>query len=207
MSDFLIQAKLHKFIGVVRSAQFDLGLAMAQSLRDGGMRLIEITWNSDRPADMVSKLKFLLPDCTIGVGTVTSVEELTMAIACGAEFVFSPHVNLPLIEAAMKANIPIIPGALTPTEILTGWQAGATAVKVFPVKAMGGASYINCLQGPLGNIPMIPTGGVTLENAQDFIKAGALAVGLSGDLFPQELLDKRDWEAISRRLRLLTHPN
>lgn len=207
MSDFLIQAKLHKFIGVIRSGQVDLGLAMAQALRDGGMRLIEITWNSDQPADLVSKLKFLLPECTIGVGTITRVEELKMAIASGAEFVFSPHVNLPLIEAAVKANIPIIPGALTPTEILTGWQAGATAVKVFPVKAMGGASYINCLQGPLGNIPMIPTGGVTLENAHDFLSSGAVAVGLSGDLFPQDLLDKRDWEGISKRLWSLTHKN
>lgn len=203
MIDFITRAKKHRFIGVIRCLDLNLGIAMAKSLRDGGMRLIEITWNSDRPADLVSKLKLLLPDCSIGVGTITTVGELREAIACGAEFVFSPYVNVSLIEAACNAETPIIPGALTPTEILNGWQAGATCVKVFPVQAMGGANYIKSLQGPLGHIPLIPTGGVTLENGRDFIEAGAIAVGLSGDLFPKELVNRGDWGAISERLRLL----
>ena len=201
MIDFIPQAKLHRFIGVIRCLDFDLGISMAKSLSDGGMRLIEITWNSDRPADLVSKLKLLLPKCIIGVGTVTRVEELREAIACGAEFVFSPYVNISLIEAACNAQIPIIPGALTPTEILNGWQAGATCVKVFPVQSMGGPNYIKSLQGPLGHIPLIPTGGVTLDSARDYLEAGAIAVGLSGDLFPKELVEKGDWEGISGRLR------
>ena len=89
-----------------------------------------------------------------------------------------------LIEAAITAEIPIIPGALTPTEIITAWQSGATAVKVFPIQPIGGVSYLQVLQGPIGQIPLIPTGGVTVDNAPDFLAAGAVAVGLAGSLFP-----------------------
>ena len=103
-----------------------------------------------------------------------------------------------MIQTAVAHSIPIIPGALTPTEIVTAWQAGASCVKVFPVQAVGGASYIKSLQEPLGQIPLIPTGGVTLENAKEFIAAGAIAVGLSGQLFPPQLVELGDWEAIAQ---------
>jgi 2-dehydro-3-deoxyphosphogluconate aldolase/(4S)-4-hydroxy-2-oxoglutarate aldolase len=96
-----------------------------------------------------------------------------------------------------------VPGALTPTEIVTAWDSGATCVKVFPIEAVGGANYIKSLQGPLGHIPLIPTGGVTLENAKEFIKAGAIAVGLSGDLFPKPLIAAQDWDAIAQRAKTL----
>jgi 2-dehydro-3-deoxyphosphogluconate aldolase/(4S)-4-hydroxy-2-oxoglutarate aldolase len=92
---------------------------------------------------------------------------------------------------------------LTPTEIVTAWEAGASCIKVFPIQAVGGASYIKALQGPLGNIPLIPTGGVSLENAQEFLKAGAIAVGLSGELFPKALIATEDWKAIAQRARTL----
>jgi 2-dehydro-3-deoxyphosphogluconate aldolase/(4S)-4-hydroxy-2-oxoglutarate aldolase len=99
--------------------------------------------------------------------------------------------------------VPIVPGALSPTEIVTAWKAGASSVKVFPIQAVGGASYIKALQGPLGHIPLIPTGGVTLENAKEFIAAGAIAVGLSGELFPKPLIVAEDWEAIAQRAKTL----
>ena len=94
-------------------------------------------------------------------------------------------------------------GALSPTEIVTAWQAGATCVKVFPVQAVGGAAYIRSLQGPLSQIPLIPTGGVTLENAKRFLEAGAVAVGLSGDLFPQAAIATEDWQAVTARSQAL----
>ena len=132
---------------------------MAQAVAAGGMRLIEITWNSERAADLISQLQSELPNCVIGSGTLLTLEDLQGAIAAGAQFCFTPHTNLTLIQAAAKRQMPIIPGALSPTEIVTAWQAGAPCVKVFPVGAVGGAGYIRSLQGPLGQIPLIPTGG------------------------------------------------
>ena len=114
---------------------------------------------------------------------------------------FTPHTDIAMIEEA--GDIPIIPGALSPTEIVTAWNAGASCVKVFPVQAVGGASYIKSLQAPLGHIPLIPTGGVTVDNAKGFLLAGAIAIGLSRELFPQQLVNAGDWDAIALRTKTL----
>ena len=143
------------------------------------------------------------PHCLIGTGTVLTLADLENAIACGSQFCFTPHVNPELIQKAIQAEIPIIPGALTPTEIVTAWQLGASAVKVFPVQSLGGSEYIKSLQGPLGQIPLIPTGGVTLENALSFIQSGAIAVGLSGQLFPPNLIESENWAVIKKRVEVL----
>jgi 2-dehydro-3-deoxyphosphogluconate aldolase / (4S)-4-hydroxy-2-oxoglutarate aldolase len=172
---------------------------MAQAVATGGIRLIEITANSDRSWELIESLRTELPDCSIGTGTVLSLADIRNAIACGAEYIFTPHVDLSLIQAATTAAVPIIPGALTPTEIITAWQSGATAVKVFPIQAVGGASYLQVLQGPLGQIPLIPTGGVTVTNTADFLAAGAVAVGLAGSLFPQSEILREDWQSIRDR--------
>ncbi|NEQ23307.1 MAG: bifunctional 4-hydroxy-2-oxoglutarate aldolase/2-dehydro-3-deoxy-phosphogluconate aldolase [Microcoleus sp. SIO2G3] len=190
-------------IAVIRSSRQSLGLLMAKAVMAGGMSLIEITWNSDRVAELISQLRLELPSCLIGTGTLLSQVQLQQAIEAGAQFLFTPHVDTALIAAAVEAGIPIIPGALSPTEIVTAWQAGASCVKVFPIEAVGGANYIKSLQGPLGQIPLIPTGGVTLENAKEFITAGAVAVGLSGELFPKSLVVAEDWEAIAQRAKTL----
>jgi len=190
-------------IAVIRADSKELAKPLAQSIRQGGIRLIELTWNSDQPEALLPQLREEMPDCVIGTGTILNIDQLNNAIAQGAQFVFCPHVNRQLIEAAVAAKTPIIAGALSPTEIITAWQAGATAVKVFPAQAVGGVAYIKSLQGPLGNIPLIPTGGVTLDNAKDFIDAGATAVGLSSQLFPKPLVDSENWEAISQRASLL----
>lgn len=196
---WLAQLRQHRAIAVIRSPSLDLAVQMAKATAAGGMQFIEITWNSDRAADTIQTLRSQLPDCTIGAGTLRTLDRFHDAIAAGAQFLFSPHVDPKAIETARNANLPIIPGALTPTEILTAWQAGATAVKVFPSSAVGGANYIRSLQGPLGDIPLIPTGGVTLDNTRDFLDAGAIAVGLSSDLFPKTLVAAEDWDAIARR--------
>ncbi|HEY9795752.1 MAG TPA: bifunctional 4-hydroxy-2-oxoglutarate aldolase/2-dehydro-3-deoxy-phosphogluconate aldolase [Leptolyngbyaceae cyanobacterium] len=193
----------HRTIAVIRTSRLSLGCQMAQAIASGGMPLIEITWNSDRAPELISQLRRELPHCTIGTGTLLNLEQLQQAIEAGAQFLFTPHVNTMLIEAAVEAGVPIVPGALTPTEIVTAWDSGATCVKVFPIEAVGGANYIKSLQGPLGHIPLIPTGGVTLENAEEFIKAGAIAVGLSGDLFPKPLIAAQDWDAIAQRAKTL----
>ncbi len=200
---WLTLLRQHRSIAVIRASQLSLGRQMAQAVAAGGMPLIEITWNTDRAPELISQLRLELPHCKIGTGTLLNLEQLQQAIDAGAQFLFTPHVDPALIAAAVDAAVPIVPGALSPTEIVTAWNAGASCVKVFPIEAVGGASYIKSLQGPLGQIPLIPTGGVTLENAKSFIAAGAIAVGLSGDLFPKALIGAGDWEAIAQRAKTL----
>lgn len=194
---------LHRAIAVIRSSQQEIGLAMAEAVAVGGIKLIEITWNSDRPEALIARLREKLPDCKIGAGTILELQQLKEAIACGAEFLFCPHLNPTMVEVAVNNyHIPLVPGALSPTEIVNAWQAGASAVKVFPIQAMGGADYLKSLQGPLGAIPLIPTGGVTLDNAGEMLAAGAIAVGLSSDLFPKSLIEAKDWQKVTQRTRI-----
>ncbi|MFS0513342.1 bifunctional 4-hydroxy-2-oxoglutarate aldolase/2-dehydro-3-deoxy-phosphogluconate aldolase [Nostoc sp. UIC 10607] len=200
---WLSQLQKHRAIAVIRASQVEAGQQMAMAVASGGMQLIEITWNSSRAGELISQLRSELPACTIGTGTLFNVQQLQEAIASGAQFLFTPHVDPAMIQAAQEKDVPIIPGALTPTEIVTAWSQGASCVKVFPVQAVGGAEYIKSLQGPLGQIPLIPTGGVTLENAKEFLQAGAIAVGLSGELFPKKLVTERNWEAIASGARKL----
>lgn len=197
-SSWLTVLQQTKAIAVIRTAKIEQGRQMALSVAAGKMQLIEITWNSDRPAELIEQLRTQLPKCIIGAGTLLTLDQQKSALAAGAQFLFTPHVEPAMIGLARDRGIPIIPGALTPTEIVTAWQAGASCVKVFPVGAVGGASYIKSLQAPLGNIPLIPTGGVTLENAKEFIAAGAIAVGLSGQLFPSQLVESGNWQAIAQ---------
>jgi 2-dehydro-3-deoxyphosphogluconate aldolase / (4S)-4-hydroxy-2-oxoglutarate aldolase len=198
-SNWLKFVRTERIVAVIRSTDPNIGMKMAQAVAAGGIKIIEITANSDRPWALIESLRAELPDCSIGTGTVLSLADIRNAIACGAEYLFTPHVDLNLIQAATTAEIPIVPGALTPTEIITAWQAGATAVKVFPIQAVGGVSYLQVLQGPIGQIPLIPTGGVTVTNAPDFLAAGAVAVGLAGSLFPQAEILQADWQRICDR--------
>ena len=172
---------------------------MAKASAEGGLRLLEITWNTEGVRSAIATLRSQLPDCIIGTGTLMSAREAKEAIAAGAQFLFSPHVDPEIVRVARDAGIPVVPGALSPTEIVTAWQAGASCVKVFPIAAAGGDRYIRSLQGPLGQIPLIPTGGVTLENCEDFFQAGAIAVGMSGKLFPANSTPD-EWKTIARSL-------
>lgn len=199
MENWLKTLQRDRAIAVLRSPNVEVGMHLARAVAVGGMRMIEITWNSDKPAKSIEQLRQELPQCAIGAGTILNRAQLRDAIAAGAQFLFCPHVDPHLIHAAIDAEIPIVPGALSPTEIVTAWQAGATCVKVFPIQAAGGVDYIKALQGPLGHIPLIPTGGVTFQNAKAFIDAGAIAVGLSSQLFPPDWVAARNWDAIASR--------
>lgn len=196
--------KTRRAIAVIRSDDRDMAWRMAQAVAKGGIEFIEITWNTEKAAELISQLRWELPEFSIGTGTLLNLEQLKEAIACGAQFLFTPHTDVAMIKVAVDAGVPIVPGAFSPTEIVTAWQAGATCVKVFPISSLGGVAYLKALQGPLGEIPLIPTGGVTLDNARVFIDAGAIAVGLAGDLFPKHLVANGDWEAIAQIARTLT---
>ena len=196
--------RYHRAIAVVRTAHIEVGYQMAQAVARGGMHLIEITWNSDRPAELIHRLRRELKGCLIGAGTLLEADQVKQAIAAGAQFLFTPHLDRDLIQLAVSQQVPIVPGALSPSEIVAAWQSGASSVKVFPVQAVGGAAYIQSLQGPLGQIPLIPTGGVTLENTASLLDSGAIAVGLSGCLFPKAAIARADWQAITQQAQWLT---
>ncbi|MBD0309183.1 MAG: bifunctional 4-hydroxy-2-oxoglutarate aldolase/2-dehydro-3-deoxy-phosphogluconate aldolase [Microcoleus sp. T1-bin1] len=200
---WLTLLKKHRAIAVIRSSEKELAWQMASAVAAGGIQFIEITWNTHKAAELIAQLRSEFPSFSIGTGTLLNLEQLQQAIDCGAQFLFTPHTDVAMIKTAVDAGVPIVPGAFSPTEIVTAWQAGATCVKVFPISALGGAAYLKSLQGPLGHIPLIPTGGVTLENAKVFIDAGAIAVGLAGDLFPKHLVENRDWRAIVQIARNL----
>jgi 2-dehydro-3-deoxyphosphogluconate aldolase / (4S)-4-hydroxy-2-oxoglutarate aldolase len=196
--DLLPLLRQQRAIAVIRAPSAQLGYKMAQAVAAGGMRLIEITADSDRSWDVIDRLRTSLPHCTIGTGTVLSQADWQNAVSSGVEFIFSPHVDVQLIAQSQAIGIPMIPGALSPTEIVTAWQAGATAVKVFPVQSLGGAAYLQALSNPLGQIPLIPTGGVTVANARGLIEAGAIAVGLAGSLFPPAVLENQNWSVVTQ---------
>ena len=187
----------HRVIAVIRAPDVETGWQMAQAVYAGGIRLIEITWNSVQPRLLIQSLRRHCPDGWIGAGTLLSSADMREAIAAGAQFGFSPHTDPALMQLAQAAGMPMVPGALTPTEIVQAWQSGASVVKVFPISTLGGSGYIRSLQGPMAQIPLLPTGGVTVENAADLLSAGAIAVGLSSSLFPQRAIAHQDWLRIT----------
>ena len=192
-----------RILAVIRASDVTVGLEMARAVHRAGLRLIEITWTSDRPVQLIERLRNEFPDAWIGAGTLLSPADLQAAITAGAQFGFSPHSDPRLIQLAQEQSLPLTPGALSPTEIVSAWQAGASGVKVFPVMALGGAAYIRSLQGPLGHIPLIPTGGVTLDNALPLLNAGAIALGLSTSLFPADAVAQQDWLRVTQAAQQL----
>lgn len=203
VSAWLNLLQQHRVIAVIRANHVSIAREMALAAAAGGIKLMEITWNTDKAESLIPKLQQELPDCKIGTGTILNREMAERAIACGCKFLFTPHTDEVLIKTGLEANIPVVAGALTPTEILKAWNAGATAVKVFPIKVMGGAEYLECLQPVLADIPLIPTGGVNLDNAARFLKAGAIAVGISNCLFAPEAIAEGDWTTIISRSQAL----
>lgn len=199
---WLALLRQQRAIAVIRAPTFAVGIQMAAAVVAGGFRLIEITWTSDHPDKLVHHLRTQLPaDCVVGVGTVLSSSALQQAIAAGAQFSFMPHSDPDLITLGQSHQIPVVPGALTPTEIMTAWSLGAGGVKVFPCAAVGGPAYIRHLQGPLGHIPLIPTGGISVESARDYLAQGAIAVGIASSLFPKTMVKQGDWSGIQARSR------
>lgn len=196
--EHLLQERL---IAVLRVGEPELAIALGEVLIQAGIRLLEVTWNMPEPALLVRHFRKRFPQAWIGAGTILNETMAAEAIAAEAQFIFTPHTDPSLIRYVKTAAVPIIPGALTPTEILKAWQGGATCVKVFPIGVMGGARYLRDLQGPFAGIPLIPTGGVTLENAPELIQAGAIALGVGSDLMAPEWVATQNWLAIQARVK------
>jgi len=169
-------------VPVLRAASVDQALALASAVADAGVTTLEVTMTVPGAIKVLEQLAHDRPDILLGAGTVLDPETARACILAGAQFVVSPALNLRTIEMCHRYSIAVLPGALTPTEIVTAWEAGADVVKVFPAFALGGAKYLSALKGPLPHIDMIPTGGVNLANAAEFLEAGAMALGVGGDL-------------------------
>jgi 2-dehydro-3-deoxyphosphogluconate aldolase/(4S)-4-hydroxy-2-oxoglutarate aldolase len=174
---------------VVRAGSGAEAIAVGDALAEGGIRALEITMTVPGAVRVIAEAVARYGDqFLIGAGTVLDEEQARACIDAGARFVVSPIVDVATIAACRRADIPILPGALTPTEIVQAWRAGADFVKVFPCSAVGGASYLKALKAPLPHIKLVPTGGVTLETLGAFFAAGASAVGVGSDLCDVEAI-------------------
>jgi 2-dehydro-3-deoxyphosphogluconate aldolase/(4S)-4-hydroxy-2-oxoglutarate aldolase len=170
-------------IPVLRASSPELGHALVEAMMAGGVTVVEVTMTVPGAIGLLRELKQRHGDrLLLGSGTVTDAAQALATIEAGAEFVVSPSLHPEVIAKTKAMGKVSVPGALTPTEVITAWRAGADYVKVFPCSAMGGASYLKALLAPFPDVKLIPTGGVTLATAAEFLQAGARALGVGGDL-------------------------
>lgn len=189
-------------VPVVRASSADEAMRAIEAIKEGGVPILEITMTVPGAVKLMEQVCDRFGDEVLtGAGTVLDPETARACILAGAQFVVSPALNLKTIELCQRYSVPVSPGALTPTEVVTAWQAGADFVKVFPCSAMGGASYIKGLKAPLPQIELIPTGGVNLNTAADFIKAGSSALGIGADLVDLKAIRAGEAHIVTERAK------
>jgi 2-dehydro-3-deoxyphosphogluconate aldolase/(4S)-4-hydroxy-2-oxoglutarate aldolase len=191
-------------VPVVRAQSADEAVQAIDAILEGGVDVLEVTMTVPDAVPLIEKIARRFGDsAVIGAGTVIDAETARACILAGAQFIVAPTTSVETIACCRRYSVPVLPGALTPTEVLAAWQAGADMVKVFPCSAVGGASYIKALKAPLPQVELVPTGGVNLETAADFIKAGASALGLGSDLVDVKALREGRASVISDRAKKL----
>jgi 2-dehydro-3-deoxyphosphogluconate aldolase/(4S)-4-hydroxy-2-oxoglutarate aldolase len=189
-------------VPVVRTASAESAVLAIEAVYRGGIRAAEITMTVPGAIKALEKLADAFGDkLVLGAGTVLDPETARICMLAGAQFFVTPALNLKTIEMAKRYSKIIMPGALTPTEVVTAWEAGADCVKVFPCGAMGGAKYIKALKAPLPHIEMVPTGGVSLENTAEFLRAGAAAVAVGAELIDAKTIAEGRYEVFEERAR------
>jgi len=190
-----------RIVAIIRSEKSELLVDVAEALLAGGVEVMEVTFTIPRATDVLEKVAGKLGDrILLGAGTVLDTETARLAILAGAEFIVSPAVNTDVIELCRRYSKPVMPGALTPTEVVTAWQAGADIVKIFPSE-LTGPKYIKSLKAPLPQIRMMPTGGVNLDTAEEFLKCGACALGIGGSLVEPKAVASGDLKRIESLAR------
>jgi 2-dehydro-3-deoxyphosphogluconate aldolase/(4S)-4-hydroxy-2-oxoglutarate aldolase len=195
------QLKQAPIIAILRGIAQEKADATAQALADGGIVFLEVTLNTDGALDMITRFKAVHGHrMRIGAGTVLNLAMAKEAVEAGAEYILSPNLNEEVIYFAQEHGIDVWPGTMTPTEIVRAYEAGAQAVKVFPMGSLG-LNYLKEIRAPLNHIPMIATGGVDLHNINDFLDAGAIAVGIGGNLIDKKHMQAGDFTAIEKRAR------
>ena len=189
-------------IPVVRATSADEAMRAIDAIREGGISVLEITMTVPGAVGVIEQLsKKYGNDVLVGAGTVLDPETARACMLSGAQFVVSPALNIETIACCRRYGVAIMPGALTPTEVVQAWTAGADFVKVFPSGALGGASYLKALKAPLPQIQLVPTGGVSLKTAADFIKAGASALGVGADLVDLKAIRDGQANVITERAK------
>jgi len=189
-------------VPVVRASSAHEARIAAEAVCEGGIPIVEITMTVPGAVDVIRELtKGGASDLLVGAGTVLNAEGARRCLDAGAQFLVSPGLNLQTVELAVREGKLMMAGALTPTEVITAWEAGSDFVKVFPCGQVGGAKYIKALKGPLPQIPLVPTGGVNLNTAAEFIEAGAVALGIGGELVQAEALKANKPEVIVENAR------
>ena len=184
-------------IPVIRAPSSDAAVAVVEALLEAGLTVAEITMTVPNALDAIGAVAKRFPgEMLIGAGTVTDAETARRAIDAGAEFIVTPCLVPEVIDAAHRTDVAVLPGALSPSEVFEAFRLGGDMVKVFPAQSVGGAAYLRALRGPFPEIPLVPTGGVTLENLHEMFKAGAAAVGVGTELISKDALARRDYDAI-----------
>ena len=198
----LQQIKKVGLVPVLRAPSAEIAVAAAQAIEKGGVPVVEVTMTVPGAIDVIPEMvKSSHGRVLVGAGTVLDPETARACMLVGAQFVVSPSLNVKTIEVCRRYGVPVIPGALTPTEVVTAWEAGADVVKVFPCSAVGGPKYLAALKGPLPQIDLIPTGGVSLATAAEFLAAGAFALGVGGDLVDTKAIADGRPEVVTENAR------
>ncbi len=184
-------------VAIIRAESSAELIDVVTALRDGGLTCIEVTMTTPNALEVIRQAREAVGDtAAIGVGTVLDAPTAREAILAGAQFVVAPIVDAGTIETCKRYSVPVLPGAMTPTEIVRAWEAGADFVKVFPTSSLG-PGYVRDIRGPLPQIKLVPTGGVSYDNLAEFIRAGASAVGAGSSLITKEAVKHRDAKALS----------
>ena len=187
-----------KIVAIIRGIEADKGDATAQALADGGIMFLEVTLNTDGALGMISRFREKYEGrMRIGAGTVLDLGQAKEAVAAGAEYIISPNLDEEVIYYGVEQGVAVWPGTMTPSEIVRAYKAGASAVKVFPMGALG-VNYLKEVRAPLDHIPMIGTGGVNLSNIRTVLEAGAIAVGLGGNLVDKKLVKEGKFDELTK---------
>lgn len=188
-------------VAIMRHTEAALAIEAAEALLRGGVEVVEVTLNTQGATGMIQRLTAHFGDrMLVGAGTVLTPEAVGEALGAGARFIVAPNTDPKVIGLCNQHGIPVAPGAFTPTEVVAASEMGADLIKVFPVSSVG-PRYIRDLRGPLPHLPLVPTGGVNLQNAADYIAAGAVALGAGSDLVDKGVVDRRDFAELERRAR------
>ena len=184
-------------VPVIRAESKDGAIRVIDAIAAGGLPILEVTMTVPGALSIIEAIRKRDASAIVGAGTVLDAETARACILAGASFIVSPSLNLATIEMCRRYSVAVMPGCLTPTEVVQAWTAGADVVKVFPCGAMGGASYIKALKAPFPQIALMPTGGVSLKTAADFIKAGSFALGVGSDLIDANAILNEDWATLA----------
>lgn len=204
MRDTVIQwAYTHKIVAIVRGIDPEKSLKVAQALYDGGIRMMEITYDQRNPdswattARSIGEIaKAFAGRMLVGAGTVTSVQMVEMTHAAGGMFIISPNTNADVIRRTRELGMVSMPGALTPTDVVNAYEAGADIVKIFPISSLG-PDYLKAIKAPLSHIPMMAVGGINEKNIPAYLAAGAIGVGVGGNLANKEWIDAGEFHKIT----------